>query len=260
MKMLIVIDRQCDDNIAFILMDLLRFEPSCKGTVIKMRHIEGFPDWFNRERFRPLSFLRFIPFGLLLRLIIFSHSLVDRPWLSSSTAPSCVAVSDAAPAQAVIHTLIPSAAAIHLCFNRLMFAAAPFRLLLFSWHFRNCSVPSQSRAKIHQKLPYGNGIFACWPMFSYGQRSKCADLLNSYIFVTVQYLHSHAQKIHQKLPTAMGFACWPMFSYGQRSKCADLLNSYTFSAKSYACFFLRRLNQLLHLPHYLFKIQLRSIQ
>ena len=79
MKMLIVIDRQCDDNIAFILMDLLRFEPSCKGTVVKMRHIEGFPDWFNRERFRPLSFLRFIPFGLLLRLIIFSHSLADRP-------------------------------------------------------------------------------------------------------------------------------------------------------------------------------------
>ena len=27
---------------------------------------------------------------------------------------------------------------------------------------------------------YGNGIFACWPMFSYGQRSRCADLLNSY--------------------------------------------------------------------------------
>ena len=79
MKMLIVIDRQCDDNIAFILMDLLRFEPSCKGTVVKMRHIEGFPDWFNRERFRPLSFLHFIPFGLLLRLIIFSHSLTDRP-------------------------------------------------------------------------------------------------------------------------------------------------------------------------------------
>ena len=26
------------------------------------------------------------------------------------------------------------------------------------------------------------GIFACWPMFSYGQRSKCADLLNSYTF------------------------------------------------------------------------------
>ncbi|MBS5464134.1 hypothetical protein, partial [Clostridium sp.] len=30
------------------------------------------------------------------------------------------------------------------------------------------------------KIAYGNGIFACWPMFSYGQRSKCADLLNSY--------------------------------------------------------------------------------
>ncbi len=33
------------------------------------------------------------------------------------------------------------------------------------------------------KIAYGNGIFACWPMFSYGQRSKCADLLNSYGFV-----------------------------------------------------------------------------
>ena len=30
------------------------------------------------------------------------------------------------------------------------------------------------------KIAYGNGIFACQPMFSYGQRSKCADLLNSY--------------------------------------------------------------------------------
>ena len=44
----------------------------------------------------------------------------------------------------------------------------------------NCSVPSQSRAKNPLKIAYGNGIFACWPMFSYGQRSKCADLLNSY--------------------------------------------------------------------------------
>ncbi|MEQ2564038.1 hypothetical protein WMO41_12835, partial [Ventrimonas sp. CLA-AP-H27] len=26
-----------------------------------------------------------------------------------------------------------------------------------------------------------NGIFACKPMFSYGQRSECADLLNSYV-------------------------------------------------------------------------------
>ena len=30
------------------------------------------------------------------------------------------------------------------------------------------------------KIACGNGIFAYPPMFSYGQRSKCADLLNSY--------------------------------------------------------------------------------
>ncbi len=30
------------------------------------------------------------------------------------------------------------------------------------------------------KIACSNGIFACHPMFSYGQRSKCADLLNSY--------------------------------------------------------------------------------
>ena len=32
------------------------------------------------------------------------------------------------------------------------------------------------------KIACGNGIFACHPVFSYGQRSKCADLLNSYIY------------------------------------------------------------------------------
>ena len=35
------------------------------------------------------------------------------------------------------------------------------------------------------KIACGNGIFACHPMFSYGQRSKCAALLNSYLFVTI---------------------------------------------------------------------------
>ena len=65
-------------------------------------------------------------------------------------------------------------------------------------------------------------------MFSYGQRSKCADLPNSYhlTFVTIQYLHSYAQNLFQ-ISFADGiFAFQPMFSYGQRSKCADLLNSY----------------------------------
>ncbi len=32
------------------------------------------------------------------------------------------------------------------------------------------------------KIAFGNGIFACKPMFSYGQRSECADLLNSYMY------------------------------------------------------------------------------
>ena len=30
------------------------------------------------------------------------------------------------------------------------------------------------------QIGYADGIFAFKPMFSYGQRSKCADLLNSY--------------------------------------------------------------------------------
>ena len=29
-------------------------------------------------------------------------------------------------------------------------------------------------------ISFADGIFALQPMFSYGQRSKCADLLNSY--------------------------------------------------------------------------------
>ena len=37
------------------------------------------------------------------------------------------------------------------------------------------------------KIACGNGIFACHPMFSYGQRSKCADLLNSYDYFTFRY-------------------------------------------------------------------------
>ena len=30
------------------------------------------------------------------------------------------------------------------------------------------------------QISFADGIFALQPMFSYGQRSKCADLLNSY--------------------------------------------------------------------------------
>ena len=32
------------------------------------------------------------------------------------------------------------------------------------------------------QISFADGIFALQPMFSYGQRSKCADLLNSYEF------------------------------------------------------------------------------
>ena len=39
------------------------------------------------------------------------------------------------------------------------------------------------RAKSPFQIGCSDGIFAFRPMFSYGQRSKCADLLNSYHFV-----------------------------------------------------------------------------
>ncbi|MDO5551984.1 MAG: hypothetical protein Q4F76_12490, partial [Lachnospiraceae bacterium] len=31
------------------------------------------------------------------------------------------------------------------------------------------------------KIGFADGIFAFWPSLSYSQRSKCADLLNSYL-------------------------------------------------------------------------------
>ena len=33
------------------------------------------------------------------------------------------------------------------------------------------------------QISYADGIFAFLPKFSYGQRSKCADLLNSYTII-----------------------------------------------------------------------------
>ena len=33
------------------------------------------------------------------------------------------------------------------------------------------------------KIDFVDGIFACKLSFSYGQRSKCADLLNNYQFI-----------------------------------------------------------------------------
>ena len=46
---------------------------------------------------------------------------------------------------------------------------------------RNCSIALTVTGKNPLKIAFGNGIFACKPMFSYGQRSECADLLNSYV-------------------------------------------------------------------------------
>nr|DAO06967.1 MAG TPA: hypothetical protein [Caudoviricetes sp.] len=34
------------------------------------------------------------------------------------------------------------------------------------------------------QISFADGIFAFRPMFSYGQRSKRADLLNSYVLIT----------------------------------------------------------------------------
>ena len=38
------------------------------------------------------------------------------------------------------------------------------------------------------QISFADGIFAFQPMFSYGQRSKCADLLNSYVSVFILML------------------------------------------------------------------------
>ena len=43
---------------------------------------------------------------------------------------------------------------------------------LFSTFIVTCKNPFQ--------ISFTDGIFAFQPMFSYGQRGKCADLLNSY--------------------------------------------------------------------------------
>ena len=44
----------------------------------------------------------------------------------------------------------------------------------------NCSVSSQLQVKIHAESPLAMGFLLGCGMLSYGQRSKCADLLNSY--------------------------------------------------------------------------------
>ena len=57
------------------------------------------------------------------------------------------------------------------------------------------------------QISFADGIFAFQPMFSYGQRSKCADLLNSYHFCMLNsYLNAHFTEIitvfPQKIPRA----------------------------------------------------------
>ena len=49
------------------------------------------------------------------------------------------------------------------------------------------------------KIAFGNRIFACKPMFSYGQRSECADLLNSYEYtITPHKNFMELFRIHQE--------------------------------------------------------------
>ena len=46
------------------------------------------------------------------------------------------------------------------------------------------------------KIACGNGIFAYQPMFSYGQRSKCADLLNSYRNLQIAVSNGSRERDH----------------------------------------------------------------
>lgn len=41
------------------------------------------------------------------------------------------------------------------------------------------------------QISFADGIFAFWPMCSYGQRSICADLLNSYVNIFILYHKPH---------------------------------------------------------------------
>jgi hypothetical protein len=53
------------------------------------------------------------------------------------------------------------------------------------------------------KIAFGNGIFACKPMFSYGQRSECADLLNSYsdfYYLVKKVMEELHRQIYSGLP------------------------------------------------------------
>ena len=45
------------------------------------------------------------------------------------------------------------------------------------------------------QISFADGIFALQPMFSCGQRSKCADLLNSYSVFTLYQKHSYISNV-----------------------------------------------------------------
>ena len=47
-------------------------------------------------------------------------------------------------------------------------------------YMKKIGIVTDSHSSISQEEAEKLGIFAFQPMFSYGQRSKCADLLNSY--------------------------------------------------------------------------------
>ena len=51
----------------------------------------------------------------------------------------------------------------------------------------NYSVPSQLQAKIHAEWPSAMGFLLGCGTLSYGQHSKCADLLNSFLYFTVTF-------------------------------------------------------------------------
>jgi len=86
------------------------------------------------------------------------------------------------------------------------------------------------------KIDFVDGIFACRLRFFYGQRSKCADLLNRYLLSYRFSAFTDTGKNPFKIDFVDGiFACRLRFSYGQRSKCADLLNNYQFILKHIRC-------------------------
>ena len=55
----------------------------------------------------------------------------------------------------------------------------------------NCSVPSQLQAKIHGGSPSAMGFLLGCGTHSYGQRSECADLLNSYLLFHIIFISLH---------------------------------------------------------------------